>query len=702
MERTPSTRVESAAPKPRTSDSGLATPKPRSGDSGPAPPKPRSGEGGRLSVVLFSGGRGSGVLSRQLISHPDVALTIAINGYDDGASTGEVRRFLGDSLGPSDFRKNASRVARELHSCPDRLLEVLDTRLPNPCSREEGIRALESVATAGGPHVRQRVEAVLTELKSERPFEFSDCAVGNLVFAGSYLLRNRRFNDAVDDYCALMGLPEGLIENVTDGTNAFLVALEVDRGILVSEAEIVDAKQQNRISEVFLIDRPLSEEDRTRLAALPREQCLQWLEERSKRLPLNGRLRARIAAANLIIYAPGTQHSSLFPSYLTADLSRVIASNLTAIKLLVTNLQADTEISGSTAVDIVERAVYYLKEKGRLPLPVPSLITHYIINDPRIPEADEVTAYVPLGRLETLEDPRLVRIGHYEDGVSGRHDASKVLTPFLNTFLTQRRRQRVAIWLYDAASLNKLTQSVLEMLRGGVQELGVDVSVFYTAESDLDDVFMQSLPITLKNLKHSGQPAGMAFKLALTEREFDYAVLFESSGMYRGEDLAGLLLPIMTGRLDAVWGSRRLSLKDIEASYRLRYNHNAVLGSLSYIGSHLLSAAYLVLFGRYISDTLSGVRAVRASFLTSLPVAPDDKLANQYLLSALLAEKADILETPVQFLALSPERVRRTTPVEGLRSLAVIAWQRLARSRRSPAPPAEPAADLKVSRRAQS
>jgi 2-phospho-L-lactate transferase/gluconeogenesis factor (CofD/UPF0052 family) len=653
-------------------------------------------------VVLFSGGRGSGVLSRQLISHPDVALTIAINGYDDGASTGEVRRFLGDSLGPSDFRKNASRVARELHSCPDRLLEVLDTRLPNPCSREEGIRALESVATAGGPHVRQRVEAVLTELKSERPFEFSDCAVGNLVFAGSYLLRNRRFNDAVDDYCALMGLPEGLIENVTDGTNAFLVALEVDRGILVSEAEIVDAKQQNRISEVFLIDRPLSEEDRTRLAALPREQCLQWLEERSKRLPLNGRLRARIAAANLIIYAPGTQHSSLFPSYLTADLSRVIASNLTAIKLLVTNLQADTEISGSTAVDIVERAVYYLKEKGRLPLPVPSLITHYIINDPRIPEADEVTAYVPLGRLETLEDPRLVRIGHYEDGVSGRHDASKVLTPFLNTFLTQRRRQRVAIWLYDAASLNKLTQSVLEMLRGGVQELGVDVSVFYTAESDLDDVFMQSLPITLKNLKHSGQPAGMAFKLALTEREFDYAVLFESSGMYRGEDLAGLLLPIMTGRLDAVWGSRRLSLKDIEASYRLRYNHNAVLGSVSYIGSHLLSAVYLVLFGRYISDTLSGVRAVRASFLTSLPVAPDDKLANQYLLSALLAEKADILETPVQFLALSPERVRRTTPVEGLRSLAVIAWQRLARSRRSPAPPAEPAADLKVSRRAQS
>jgi hypothetical protein len=276
-----------------------------------------------------------------------------------------------------------------------------------------------------------------------------------------------------------------------------------------------------------------------------------------------------------------------------------------------------------------------------------------------------------------------VRIGHYEDGVSGRHDASKVLTPFLDSFLSQRRRQRIAVWLYDAASLNKLSQSVLEMLRGGIQDLAVDVTVFYTAETDLDDAFMQPLPIALRNLRGASEPPGRAFVRALSEREFDYAAIFESSGMYRGEDLVSLIPPLLSGRLDAVWGSRRLSLKDIEASYRLRYNHKALLGSFSYIGSHVLSAAYLLLFGRYVSDTLSGVRAVRAGFLTSLPVLPDDKLANQYLLCALLRDKADLLETPVQFLALSPDRVRRTTLGEGLRSLAVIAWQRLTRPARS-------------------
>ena len=74
-----------------------------------APPK--DVEQTPLHVVLFSGGRGSAALSRQLVASPAVDLTIVINGYDDGASTGEVRRFLGDSLGPSDFRKNAGNLA---------------------------------------------------------------------------------------------------------------------------------------------------------------------------------------------------------------------------------------------------------------------------------------------------------------------------------------------------------------------------------------------------------------------------------------------------------------------------------------------------------------------------------------------------------------------------------------------------------------
>jgi hypothetical protein len=151
--------------------------------------------------------------------------------------------------------------------------------------------------------------------------------------------------------------------------------------------------------------------------------------------------------------------------------------------------------------------------------------------------------------------------------------------------------------------------------------------------------------------------------------------------MYRGEDLVGLASHLAPGRLDAVWGSRRLSVRDIEESYRLRYRKNVILGAVSYAGSHLLSLAYLVLYGRYISDTLSAVRAVRASDAFDRAIDLTDKGANHLLLSGLLRRKAEILEIPVRFFPISPERVKRTSPVEGLRALATIVWRRFAKPR---------------------
>ena len=175
------------------------------------------------------------------------------------------------------------------------------------------------------------------------------------------------------------------------------------------------------------------------------------------------------------------------------------------------------------------------------------------------------------------------------------------------------------------------------------------------------------------------------FQAAVQNGGFDYAVLFESSGMYQGEDVIELVSPLAAGRLDAVWGSRRLSVRDIEESQRLRYRHKRLLGLASAVGSHVLSLTYLLLFGRFISDTLSGARAVRASYLSRPGVDLGHKLANQYLLSALLSSRADLLETPVRFFPISPERVKRTSVIEGLRSLMVIAQQRLSR-RQTPTP----------------
>ena len=634
-----------------------------------------------VRVVLFSGGRGSGALAEMLGADDRISLTVAINGYDDGASTGEIRRFLGDSLGPSDFRKNASRFARLRKTCAPELIDLLDRRLPDSAS----IATLEQLIDQPGikPAVANRLRTFVEEYRrTGRPFDFRDASVGNFVFAGGFLTHGRVFNAAVDDYCALVGLPPGLIENVTDGTNAFLVAQDDADRLVASEEELVDARRHARVREIFLIDRPVSSADRTELESRPGELG-RFLDARLVRPALNPRLIPKIAAAQLIIYAPGTQHSSLFPSYLTPGLGDLIASNLEAIKLLVTNIQEDAEITGRTAVDLIDRAVFYLRDKGRQTTPAPCVITHYLVNDPGRTEAG--LPYVPLGRLESLEDPRLVRVGNYEAGETGRHDAAKVLAPYIRGVIARDSAvQKVAVLLSETRSVTKLTQTLLEMVRGGLPQASVDVTVFHAGETDLDPPLVQRLPFAVRRLIGASEEArDQELRAAVRDGGFDYVVLFDSAGMYNGEDIAGLTSYLTLGRLDAVWGSRRLSVRDIEESYRLRYRGKALLGRVSAWGSHLLSLQFLFLFGRYVADTLSGARVVRASDALEARCLLTHRLVNQYLLSSLLKRRAEMLEVPVQFFAIAPDQVRRTTVKDGLQSIGVAVRERF-RTRQRP------------------
>jgi 2-phospho-L-lactate transferase/gluconeogenesis factor (CofD/UPF0052 family) len=61
----------------------------------------------KLSIVLFSGGRGTANIAAALLKHSQISLTILVNAYDDGLSTGMLRRLIPGMLGPSDVRKDS-------------------------------------------------------------------------------------------------------------------------------------------------------------------------------------------------------------------------------------------------------------------------------------------------------------------------------------------------------------------------------------------------------------------------------------------------------------------------------------------------------------------------------------------------------------------------------------------------------------------
>ncbi|HEV8125424.1 MAG TPA: 2-phospho-L-lactate transferase CofD family protein [Gemmatimonadales bacterium] len=659
-----------------------------------AVPEPNS----KVHVVLFTGGRGSGVLSSELIKNDRVALTLAINGYDDGLSTGEVRRFLGDCLGPSDYRKNASRLARQLRTCDERLVDLLDLRFPDGYTvRESSVahrvlrgeappdddfqRKMQSMAASLDRRTLAALLARLDSFESELrrtgyPFSFADCSLGNLVFAGCFLHVGRRFNEAVDDYTGLLQLPQGMIENVTDGRNIHLVAVDDDGHLLGTESEIVTADRPQQLRDIYLLDHLPTADERRTLDQGGEAELNRFIAAHSVTPVANPRLLARLAEADLIVYAPGTQHSSLFPSYLTPGVGAAIARNLKAVKVLITNLQEDAEISGRSAVDLIDKALHYLRERDQVVIPTPCLITHYFMNDP---ETSESRPYVPLGRLDAIEDPRLVRIGNYEDGVTGTHDAAKVLTPFIKSFLRRGERIRLAVLLVDAESLNKVGQTIVEMIRAGIEDLPLVLTVYYDCPESFDAGFTASLPFEVRNLSTRNRNSAAGIHRLAQDRAFEYVMLFESSGMYRGDDIVNLAQYLNGEKLDAVWGSRRLSVNDIKQAYRMVYQHKSIKATISFLGSHVLSFSYLLLYGRHISDTLSGVRVIRSSFLRDDALDYRRKDFNQLVLSSLLRSHAEVLETPVYYFPISPEKIRRTTMGDGFRSLLTILRGRLRR-----------------------
>src|ERR1700689_2079819 len=80
-------------------------------------------------IVLFCGGRGSGTIIRALLRHSDVELTLLVNAYDDGLSTGALHSFIPGMLGPSDFRKNLSYLFGNYSHAQYALKSLMEHRL---------------------------------------------------------------------------------------------------------------------------------------------------------------------------------------------------------------------------------------------------------------------------------------------------------------------------------------------------------------------------------------------------------------------------------------------------------------------------------------------------------------------------------------------------------------------------------------------
>lgn len=347
----------------------------------------------RLKVAIFAGGRGSATIIEALLRHPQISLTILVNTYDDGLSTGKLRNLIPGMLGPSDIRKNLSRILRDDPS-GRALQRLIDFRFPEKIGFNEALSVLEGFREFGlgtlvscldretaesfSRFVGKFVEYVRAKGTS---FEFGDCSLGNILFAGAYLESARDFNRAVDlfnDFCK----SRARVINISDGTNLVLSGLKEDKTLLKNEAELVSQQNTTAIDEIFLMEKYLSPEE----IDLAREKSVGQLKamlEALSRVPqINTEAQQALLDADIIIYGPGTQHSSLFPSYLTKGVAEAIADNMEAEKIFIGNIHKDHEIQKETANSLTRKLIYYLSRKDQLKMNWGDVVTRFFFQVP--------------------------------------------------------------------------------------------------------------------------------------------------------------------------------------------------------------------------------------------------------------------------------------------------------------------------------
>jgi 2-phospho-L-lactate transferase/gluconeogenesis factor (CofD/UPF0052 family) len=592
-----------------------------------------SSEPGRLVVSVFCGGRGGSHLIREFLRHPHIELNALINAYDDGLSTGELRDFIPGMLGPSDFRKNLANFLHWHSNHQYALTRLLEFRLSKNY-REEEIARLKTWATQDVPWddsiLPEDLRTLVGELDrtgsavrsylatffryqeaKDKAFRFSDCSLGNLIFAGAYLKNDRNFNAAASELATTFQ-SQARVLNVTQGENRILVALKEDGEILECEAKIVGKQSARKIVDFVLLEEPLSEARLKGLQALPDLEAKRVaLQKLHRPVALSPEARQALLESDIIVYGPGTQFSSLLPSYRTAGLAEVLRQSSARVKALVSNIHRDHDIQGMSVTELVGKTLELLDD----PLNQHGSITHVLSAS----ASSRPELLFPKGPADAWPNLEWIEDKFENPSQAGSHSGYLTVRRIFNAYedaLTDTDPELdIYINLYRRSlAVGHLIQEFLELpWRTHFKKVRLRFNNVELPKLDLPEhLIVESVRRgeMFSEVQELSEWAGA--------RRSKYLVTLSGDGEYRLCDILHGMGILTQHPFAAVYGSRTQSRNQFYNSLDSAYGESPFLYILSLVGGFLFSLLFVLRFGVIFSDPLTGFRLYNRSALVSV------------------------------------------------------------------------------------
>lgn len=591
-------------------------------------------------IVIFCGGRGSASIIRELLRKTSNELTLIVNAYDDGLSTGSIRKHVSGMLGPSDFRKNLSYLIDPHSLAQINLKKILEYRIPNHHYKNHFIEyinkksktellkpvidLMEKLPSTIFIAIKKYLETFFDfEKKINEPFNYTDCSIGNLIFAGAYLKNNNSFNQATREISEAFKSRAKLI-NVSKGENRVLIALKQNCELLLNEAQIVSQQSSTAIKNIYFFEKYLTSDEIEYLKNLSLDEKETWLNEHEKIPQIAAEAEQAIMNADIIIYGPGTQHSSLYPSYRIAN--KILNLSKAPIKALIMNLARDHDIQSWSAKDLVDNALRYLNDTNNQQ----DVITHILVNN-HLTDND----WLP----STLTAKPLYK------------RAEVVFDEFNNPTNTT---------IHSGISVINCLYSIYDkLMKSNSIDFFIDLNQeFHVVQNDFNEInwkkHFSQVTLTMPANEVSNKtlfPEVKIFFDWLYHKKSEYLVLMTGDGEYHFQDVISAIQILQNSTFCAVFGSRNQSNLQFKSSLLAAYGERKLIRSLSFFAAFFISAIIALRYKIIFSDPLTGLRVFKRSKLKKLTELPRQKMRNASIsiLKLLIRNHLEIAELPVNY-----------------------------------------------------
>jgi len=215
----------------------------------------------------------------------------------------------------------------------------------------------------------------------------------------------------------------------------------------------------------------------------------------------------------------------------------------------------------------------------------------------------------------------------------------------------------------EEAFIGKLLTRIMEV---DIETLGFEKEIIVVNDGSKDNTerVVRGFPQVLCFNQVPNQGKGKAVQRGIRESTGDYILIQDADLEYDPADYRGMLEALKSA--DVVYGSRTKGQRRKQAGFTLFPGKHPQQGVGPWLAGVLLTLWTALIYGRWITDTLTGYKLYPSGAVRSMKVRTSGFETDHEITAKLIRSGLSIVEVPVEYHPRTGEEGKKIKPSDGL------------------------------------